>query len=84
MFWGTDVIPVGCCKCSVEGILLHDAFEFLQIPHLVHRDEFFIKSVQILRYLPGPWAVSGAGRKMFSSLSLQDDLLASGNLNITE
>lgn len=28
--------------------------------------------------------MSGAGGKMYSILSLQDDLLASGNLNITE
>lgn len=81
---------MGYWKCSVEGIcpVMLLSSNTTQILCLwCTAAKFFIKAIQILEYLsaPGPLSVNGAGGKVYSALSLQDDLLAPGNfLNITE
>lgn len=90
MFWGTDPIAMGYWKCSVEGVCPIMLFssnptQILCLWRSVAK--FFIITVKIPDYLsaPEPLSVNGAGGKVYSALSLQHDLLASGNcLNITK
>lgn len=72
MFWRTDLVPVGYCKCSVEGIcpIMLLRFNTTQIlcPWCTVA-EFFIRAAQIPEYLsaPGPSSVKGAGAKVYSA-----------------